>query len=1111
VPGEESVADFVFQLGVTNTGSGRRLRTFEIMKANGANMKLGLHSWSILKRTPAGVRSTVAQKELQRWLQRDPDRAGTIGIFPRAALPAIGDLQGWRPRPADITISELCFSSGTPGLDEMLKNDRDYWARPAQAVLDPALPRQECAGLNFGSTTLLLGRSGTGKSIACLQFLIGNKGTRECKRSLYVNFENRPHRAWTVFPGNDDARKRLAKCKTLYRRRANLDFNLLLNELAWVITVFRIDRIAIDGLSDLLATTDAKEYARLMEDLLVTIRRANYEARENDPDPRRLLTTFITLEAEVDSDVASPWQAVSFAADNVFLLSHVRINDEQRKTIRVLKARGHSPDRQVREVSIHEGDPFPLRIVPGLENYRNLLGGSPTPVRVTLQLPAENADEAGYNNALFNSLRGLFGYRVESFGFARDDILRTLHDIAAGVGRIPRSDVKLLGIDEWWVRELRLSVPRGPHEHLAQVHHPLLRLDSFLASASGRAPSPGGAGPAASDFWVFEVEKACVPYISRPDGAPNPSWEVRAEMVACPNYLDFGLFCINSRLANEVGLSWAPEDWPNGLARLPRVWAYRDPSGAWFKRPDPALDATVVDIMARIRDLDPAGHIGFAFDMETPVTAACTFLEFCWSFGADEDFLVRDVQRYVSAADRAKFVENHPATRALQFLQFLVVEGLMPARTRISDSRRALFSRHWFSSLGSADVMALHEDNRPPSLPPGGQRFLWPVPFFPVGAIPEGGAGVGAALKQAVQDLLARFHRLLTRVQAAVKYRGGEGEPAWSELDAWRQGATTKLGALRGVDTAPALTEMLAVLAEAGRQSQGLREKVCSSPLFAVGRADHPSPRPETWRARYPHPAGAGADERLWRRLPAATSMDLRDVLYLLDWHEFRIQLIRAQIHGRDLEQALLPAGGTDPPPKDLPARVTALTGYACQGSWMVGVARSTHSPSLAAKFLLEITSLGQSAERARQGAGIPARKDFYDFYGADPAPHFASGKVTWTDFLRYGQSRVRRRDRAFCQRLRVSDALDHICRQVFRCLTVADQLGSQYRTDPEGTAPLLQQVARDAVTDLFEFIHQAMQQACGQTGPCLTCPDPNLCRVVVAQAAPTGAAAAKA
>lgn len=1241
-PEEEYIADFVFRLKVRDIGFGRRAREIEVVKyLDGTPMLQGNHSWEEL--SPANLNHVVASQGLQESIRKDMEadkrgdgRWGTILVAPYPRLPAIGDLQRGEPDgptdpgepgPAGGPASDIVeadvpgrargdgaarrapgsrplkIETGTPGLDEMIGGDSSYWARPVPTIL---AERADGKGsLYAGSTTLLLGRAGTGKTICCLQFLLAEEEPEMC---LYVNFENRPLRVIDWFPGDEESKERLRRCKMLYRRRSHLDLNLLICEIYHLVSTARIERVAIDGLSDLRSVLDERDYSRLVEDLLVSIRKAYRDrSREGagDEDSRRQVTIFITLEADASPAVVSRFDADSFA-DNVLVLRQITLNDEQRKTIQAVKARGQAPDRLVRELVVLEKDRYPLRVVPGLENYRNLFEGTLEPVRVTLQLVEENGAERDFNRALMRHLRRLFGYGVTSFGFARDEITRTLLDIASGVGRIPHSDIKLLNIDEWWVRELRLPGRHEPGKYLVEQQHPLLALNAFLsrgkitpAGAPTGDDEPGGV-VLPSDFWIFEMEKASVPLLHRvdeverpadglgdPDGDGRATWTLSADVVALPSYLDFGLFCLHRPLAEGLGIEPSGEGGGHGppwLDSLPLRWA--QPEGRWFARPEPdGQPGSLVDLMARLRTrakdlrgvvVDP---IGFAFDMETTATMVCTFLELCWAFGAAEDFFIADVCHHetLPVDERRAYLEGSPPAAALRLLAFLVLEGLMPPRTSLADARRALFSRHWLSSLIDVDPAT-----RPGSPPAGEERgegakkkpeerrdskrtrdqvgeradpqqwrnqdhlrrsqamVLHPLPFFPVGSGDTTGDGpLSAARHDALVDALRRYDRLLARVLAAVDYREGlwgDGAADWKELRQWRSEVDGILTRVRGPAgrqlTDEDFAKILDFLHDSGRE---VRQKARASDLFQVGQGAMRGPwdgdKLARWCPTFPHPDSPG--ERLWRRLPAGLYMDLRDVMLLLDWHELRIDLLRADRDGRPLSRVVrgMTHPGTVPEvaepakagsPGEGARRPSTLTGYACEGSWMVGVDRTTRSPSLAVKFLTEMTSSARAEERGAAVAGIPAHKNFFDFHGHEPVPFLPAGQMTWSLLLRLTGSRARRRERTFCSRLRVSDLFTAIQQRVLHTLAVAAELREDYLREPGSdrgrVIAEVSNVAGRSVAEMYRAVRSAMVRAAREEArrvghgrredpgceqdppptPCLMCPDPSACRKVL-------------
>jgi len=105
--------------------------------------------------------------------------------------------------------------------------------------------------------------------------------------------------------------------------------------------------------------------------------------------------------------------------------------------------------------------------------------------------------------------------------------------------------------------------------------------------------------------------------------------------------------------------------------------------------------------------------------------------------------------------------------------------------------------------------------------------------------------------------------------------------------------------------------------------------------------------------------AGWAVDNRPVERdlglfLPAAKSMDIRDVRELLAWHDFRLKLIDSEL-GEDDDLASVAYGGVVPEMSNAGGGLKALTGYCCGGSWMMGALRPAHSPSIAWKVIEEI------------------------------------------------------------------------------------------------------------------------------------------------------------
>jgi KaiC/GvpD/RAD55 family RecA-like ATPase len=180
-PLEQYIADYVFRLAYKETPGGRRIRTWDIVKSHGTNLAAGEHTWELFTRATAD--GVFFDKQLsayvRNYLGRTADDAGpspwpaTIVIYPQWSI--------YISKPADSTAEAESLSedtaaspiwSGTPGLDEMLLGETEYWIR-ADKWSQTAQGSTWCRGRCEGETTLLLGASETTKTWISIQFLAG--------------------------------------------------------------------------------------------------------------------------------------------------------------------------------------------------------------------------------------------------------------------------------------------------------------------------------------------------------------------------------------------------------------------------------------------------------------------------------------------------------------------------------------------------------------------------------------------------------------------------------------------------------------------------------------------------------------------------------------------------------------------------------------------------------------------------------------------------------------------------------------------------------------------------------------------------------------------------
>lgn len=278
---EFAVADGIVELSRRRLGN-RDERYFRVYKLRGSRYLEGAHAFRI---TDAG-----------------------LDIYPRLVSPQLPE--GYEPATERI-------STGVIGLDEMLDG-----------------------GLWRGTTTLLAGPSGAGKTTIGLQFAL--EGARMGEPSLYMNFQENPTQLMRTIRGLgvDLEQAQSQGLELVYASPVELQIDSIIVDMFRRIQQRGVRRLVIDALGDLAsAATDPQRlhdylYALVQHFAVSTITSVlNFETTGN----------LMTLNG-----TQSP---MSYLSDNVLMLS-VDGDERTRRTLRVLKTRGSAHDTLVREVEI---------------------------------------------------------------------------------------------------------------------------------------------------------------------------------------------------------------------------------------------------------------------------------------------------------------------------------------------------------------------------------------------------------------------------------------------------------------------------------------------------------------------------------------------------------------------------------------------------------------------------------------------------------------------------------------------------------------------------------------------------------------------------------------
>jgi circadian clock protein KaiC len=237
--------------------------------------------------------------------------AAGFKIYPRLVSPSI---------PEEYSTKRERVSTGVEGLDTMLHG-----------------------GVWRGSTTLIAGPTGSGKSTMGLQFVLA--GSRTGEPSLYVNFQENPTQLGYVLQAmTPKGSAEASKLHLLYVSSVELQIDRIIVDIFQVIEQHRIERVVIDAIGDLaMAAADTQ---RIHNFLYALVQRMTVLG----------ITTFFVLEDVVHGPLESAvgpteFDRLSYMCDNLILLE-IQRGDRLRRRISVYKTRGSGHNEETRDMTI---------------------------------------------------------------------------------------------------------------------------------------------------------------------------------------------------------------------------------------------------------------------------------------------------------------------------------------------------------------------------------------------------------------------------------------------------------------------------------------------------------------------------------------------------------------------------------------------------------------------------------------------------------------------------------------------------------------------------------------------------------------------------------------
>jgi circadian clock protein KaiC len=279
---EFAVADAIVELA-RQPRSTRDERYLRVLKLRGSAYREGQHAFRIA--------------------------SGGLELYPRLVAPRV-------PENYESLVERL--PTGVPGLDGMVGG-----------------------GFLAGTTTLIVGMTGSGKTTLALQFAVD--GVRRGEQTMYVNFQENPaqlRRAISNLGADPDAVQEQG-LHLLYASPVELQIDSIVVEIFDAIKTGTIRRLVIDAVGDLASA--ASDSQRLHDYLYSLIQ--HFAARG--------VTTVLTLESGegFTGGVMSHDQRFSYMSDNLIYLAWSS-DDVGRRTIRIVKMRGSAHDKDVRDFEI---------------------------------------------------------------------------------------------------------------------------------------------------------------------------------------------------------------------------------------------------------------------------------------------------------------------------------------------------------------------------------------------------------------------------------------------------------------------------------------------------------------------------------------------------------------------------------------------------------------------------------------------------------------------------------------------------------------------------------------------------------------------------------------
>ena len=313
------------------------------------------------------------------------------GFFPEhtmvdGVLHLTDELSELRPL-RHIRVLKLRGSGPVRGLHSVRISDRGFEVRPrletrfsptplAEAPIAtglkmgfgiPELDTMLRGGVRSGSITMLLGSSGSGKTVFGMQFLA--EGLKRGERGLFFGFFEHPDAivAKCQRIGIDGIKDGIDNglARVMWHRPIEGVIDEIGDSLFDAVRELNPARVVIDGMQGFERAADLPE--RLSD---------VYSAIAQELERRRVTTLYTTeTRALFESDIHVPINGLSAATQNIILLRHVEHRAAILRALAILKVRDDHYDGKMREIKITDAG---IRLLDTFDDAFNLMSGGGT-------------------------------------------------------------------------------------------------------------------------------------------------------------------------------------------------------------------------------------------------------------------------------------------------------------------------------------------------------------------------------------------------------------------------------------------------------------------------------------------------------------------------------------------------------------------------------------------------------------------------------------------------------------------------------------------------------------------------------------------------------------